>query len=44
MLVIIFPLTFPSGWDPSRGQDAKVLPAHAPIEVLRHTEVFYSGE
>lgn len=43
-LVIIFPLTFPSGWDPSRGQDAKFLPANAPIEVGRNTEMIYSGE
>lgn len=43
-MVIIFPLTFPSGWDPSRGQDAKVLPVLAPTEVLRNTEVIYSGE
>lgn len=41
LLVIIFPLTFPSGWDPSRGQDAKVLPVHAPSEVLRKTEVIF---
>lgn len=40
-LVIIFPLTFPSGWDPSRGQDAKTLPAHVPTEVLRNSEVIY---
>lgn len=39
-----FPLSFPSGWDPSRGQDEKVLPVHAPTEVLRNTEVIYSGE
>lgn len=43
-LVIIFPLTFPSGWDPSRGQDAKFLPVLAPVEVVRNTEVIYSGE
>lgn len=43
-LVIIFPLTFPSGWDPSRGQDAKFLSVLAPVEVVRNTEVIYSGE
>lgn len=43
-LVIIFPLTFLSGWDPSRGQDAKFLSVLAPVEVVRNTEVIYSGE
>lgn len=43
-LVIIFPLTFPSGWDLSRGQDAKFLSVLAPVEVVRNTEVIYSGE
>lgn len=43
-LVIIFPLTFPSGWDPSRGQDAKFLSVLAPVKVVRNTEVIYSGE
>lgn len=46
--VIIFPLTFPSGQDPSRGQDAKLLPIPAlrvnPLDVIRKTEVIYSGE
>lgn len=27
-----------------QGQDAKVLPVHAPTEVRRNTEVIYSGE
>ena len=27
---LFFPLTFPSGRDPSRGQDAKFLPVPAP--------------
>lgn len=43
-LFIIFPLTFPSGWDPSGGQDAKFFTVHAPVEVVRNTEVMYSGE
>lgn len=42
--IIIFPLTFPSGWDPSRGQDANILPIHVPTEVLRNSEVIYSVE
>lgn len=46
--VVIFPLTFPSGRDPSRGQDAEFLPVPAPwvdpVEVVRKTEVIYSGE
>lgn len=33
-LVIIFPLTFPSGWDPSRGQDAKALLPMSPLRFL----------
>lgn len=41
---IVFPFTFPSGWDPSRGQDANVLPIHVPTEVLRNSEVIYSVE
>lgn len=33
-LVIIFPLTFPSGWDPSRGQDAKIFLPMSPLRFL----------
>lgn len=46
--VVIFRLTFPSGWDPSRGQDAQFLPIPAlrvsPAEVVRNMEAIYSGE
>lgn len=38
-LVIIFALTFPPGWDPSRGQEAKFFPVHALTEVVRNTQV-----